>query len=129
MTESLPTADQLEKLSLRAIVAYDSRNARRLSMVLRGIIADEVLDEALQRASAVSTSPLIEQLDEAEILYAAARVVEAYEVAPSEMTSLTRFRAVFSITDAALAAMSAYEAVVTDSVRAAKHRKYAAQRA
>jgi hypothetical protein len=104
MTVSLPTAAQLEKLPLRAVVAYAARNARRLSSELRGIVADEVLDRVLQLVESVSTIDPIANVDKVSVIRAAERITGAYADAPNSLKSLKRFRIVFSLAHAATAA-------------------------
>jgi hypothetical protein len=105
MRIALPTVKDLEKLPLRAVVAYAARTARRLSSELRGIIADEILDNALRTIEAVSTTDLIAAIDNASVIVAAQRVAAAYADAPATMKSLERFRIVFSLIHAAEVAM------------------------
>jgi len=114
MNSQLPNAEELAKLPLRAVVAYAARAVRRLSSELRGIVADEILDHAFETVNAVSTTQLsLAQLDSASVVSAAARVAGAYADTPAHMKTLRRFRAVFSVTDAALAAMNAIEATAS----------------
>lgn len=110
MNSALPTAEQLEKLSLRAIVAYASRAARRISLELRRIVANKVLDDALTRLETVMTTDSIGQVDQAAMIDASARVVAAYQDAPAEQKSVKELSMLFSIVQAALAAMHVVQA-------------------
>src|SRR5258707_187438 len=107
MSVSLPTVEQLERLPLRAVVAYAARTARRLSSELRGIVTDELLDELLVLVELVSTTNLISEVDWASVIRAAERVTGAYAAAPDSLKSLKKFRIVFSLGHAAEAAMFA----------------------
>lgn len=128
MSVSLPTVEQLEKLPLRAVVAYAARTARRLSSELRGIIADEILDGVLELVELVSTTDLIGEVDKASVIRAAERVAAAYADAPDRLKSLEKFRIVFSLGHAAEAAMFALLAA-TDQVNASDDRRLAAEEA
>jgi hypothetical protein len=110
MNAPLPTAKELEKLPLRAVVAYAARTARRVCAEFRGIVADGILDDALRLVKSVSTTPFIGEVDQASVIRASERVVAAYEAAPAGMKSVERFRMLFSLVQAALAAVQALEA-------------------
>ena len=125
MTGRMPTAQDLEKLPIRAVVAYASRTARRLSSKLRSVIADDILDDALRLVDSVSMSYSIGDVDAASVLRASARVVEAYSAVPEEMKSLEKSRIVFSMVEAAQSAMRAVEAAA-DPANARHQMKYAA---
>jgi hypothetical protein len=128
MGVSLPTAEQLEKLPLRAVVAYAARTARRLSSRLRGVVADEILDDMLWLVELVSTTDLISEVDKTSVIQAAERVAAAYADAPSSLKSLEKFRIVFSLGHAAEAALFALLAA-TEPVYASDNRKLAAEEA
>jgi hypothetical protein len=72
MNETLPTSKDLEKLPLRAIVAYAARTARRVSTALRGLIPDEVLDNVLDRTDQVFQTPFLSDIDLSSLSYAVA---------------------------------------------------------
>ena len=108
----LPTARELEKLPMRAVVAYASRTARRLSADLRGVVPDELLDKMFETLDPVSKNYLIRGSDEASALNAARDIIAAYAAAPSDLQSLKKFLIVFSILDAAFAAMGTVVAAV-----------------
>jgi|GEM_PF-5157672 len=101
---SLPSAKQLQKLPLRAVVAYAARNARRLSSELRGMIADEVLDDLLQQVESVFSTDRIGNPDEPSIVRTAERLAAAYEDTPDSLKSPGKFRIVFCLGHAATAA-------------------------
>jgi hypothetical protein len=128
MDDSLPTAEQLEKLPLRAIVAYAARNARRLSSKLRGIVPDQVLDEVLQLMESVSTFNPIGEVDKRAVTRSAERITSAYVDAPEDLKSLKTFRIVFALSHAATTAAFALIAAA-DPVRANPERKVAAEEA
>lgn len=107
MNPSLPVAGELEKLPLRAVVAYAARTARRLSSELRGVIPQETLEDALGLVDSVAKASRIDRLDKASIIQGAERVVAAYAAAPSAMKSPATFKLVFSVLHAAEAAMFA----------------------
>jgi hypothetical protein len=104
---SLPTAKELEKLPLRAVVAYAARTARRLSSELRDVVADDILEEALRLVDTVTVADPIIQVDPASVVRASENVTSAYEAAPGDMKSVVKLRMVFSLAHAALAAMYA----------------------
>ena len=112
MNPTLPTAKELEKLPMRAIVAYVARTARRVSQEFRGVVADETLDEALRLIESVSTTDHIGKIDPAAIFRASERVVAGYDAAPDYLKSTPRFRLLFSLVQAGLAAAHAVEAVL-----------------
>ena len=110
MNPPLPTAEELEKLPLRAVVAYAARTTRRLSSALQGVVPDEVLNDALRLVDVVSAAKLICGVDQVSVITAAEHVAEAYAAAATDVKSLEKFRIVFSFIHAALAAMHAVEA-------------------
>jgi hypothetical protein len=104
---SLPTAEELEKLSLRAVVVFAARTARRISSELRGVVPDHLLDDALRLAEAVATRDLIAEIDPASVVSAAERVAAGYADSPTAVQSPKRFSIVFALIHTALAAMYA----------------------
>lgn len=128
MGAMLPTAEDLEKLTLRAVVAYAARTARRLSNELRGTVPDEILDQALRAVESVTRTNVIVELDKAAVIRAAERVTAAYANAPADLKSLEKFRIVFSLVHAAEAAMFALLAV-TDTANARQKMKNAVKEA
>jgi hypothetical protein len=119
MNAPLPTAQELERLPVRAVVAYAARAARRISSQLRGIVADELLDDALRLSQSLSTTDAIGEVDSASVVAAAERVAGAYANAPATLQSPTRFFMVTSLTHAALATM--YAALAADDPGYARH--------
>jgi hypothetical protein len=109
MNDSLPTVKELEKLPLRAVVAYAARTARRISSELRGIVADDILEDALRHVETVLTADLIGEIDQASVISAGERVAAAYADAPASVKSPQSDLKVFSLVQAALAAMYAIE--------------------
>src|SRR5437868_1404173 len=95
MSLSLPTAEQLGRLPLRAVVAYAARTARRLSSELRGIVADQILDDLLKLVELVATTDPVSKVDKASLIRAAERVAAAYADTPDSLKSVARFRIVF----------------------------------
>jgi hypothetical protein len=128
MNGSLPTAKELEKLPLRAVVAYAARNARRVSAEFRGIVADDILDDALRLIDTVATTHLIGEIDQGSVIRASERVVAAYEAAPAGMQSGQKDLLVFSLVQAALTATSVIRAAL-DPTNARHERKRAARQA
>jgi hypothetical protein len=115
MKAPLPTAKELEKLPMRAVVAYAARTARRVSLEFRGIVEDTIIDDALRLIDSVWTTDLISQIDPASVIRASECFVAAYEAAPAGVKSVERFRLLFSLVQAALAAMHALEAAIDPS--------------
>jgi hypothetical protein len=107
MNPTLPAAKHLEKLPLRAIVAYAARTARRLSSELRGVVADVILDHAMDLLANVAMALPFEEVDKVSVMHAAAQVAAAYADAPAALRSVERFRVVFAIGHAAEAVMFA----------------------
>lgn len=128
MNVRLPTAKELEKLPMRAVVAYAARTARRVSAEFCGIVADDILDDALRLVEAVSTTDFIGEVDQASVVRASQRVVEAYVAAPASMKSIDKFYLVFCFVQAALAAASVIEAAANPE-NVCREMKRAAQQA
>jgi hypothetical protein len=105
MNTLLPTPAQLEKLPIRAVVAYAARNARRLSAGLHGLVSAAILENAIRPIEAVSTTSLVSDLDPASTIRATERVMAAYEAAPEDMKSQRKFLMIFSLVNAAIAAV------------------------
>jgi len=105
--KGLPTAEELERLPLRAIVAYAARTANRISSELRGVIADDILDDALRLVVAVSTASDIGKVDAASLIRASERFTSAYANAPLRLRSKKKLFIVTSLIHAALAGMDA----------------------
>jgi hypothetical protein len=115
MSASLPTLQELEKLPMRAVVAYAARTARRLTSELRGIVADEILDDALRLIGCVATNRVLAEIDPASVVRAGERVASAYAAAPDSVKSQKAFRIVFSLAQATLAGMYVLLAVIDPS--------------
>lgn len=124
----LPTTEELELLPLRAVVAYAARTARRISTEFRGIVPDDLLDDALRLVDSVSTTHLLGEIDRACVVSSMQRVVAAYAAAPASMKSVEKFRMLFSLVHAALCAMYVLIAVANPS-NARHQMKCAAQAA
>jgi hypothetical protein len=124
----LPTAQELEKLPLRAVVAYAARTSRRLSAELRGIVADDILEDALRLVEAVPAAEVMAGVDKASVIRAVGKVAAAYADAPTNLKSVVRFHTVFSMTHAAETAMFAIIAA-TDPDNAHHQMKLAADEA
>ncbi len=125
MSRDLPTATDLEKLPIRAVVAYTARTARRLSSELRGVIADHAIDGLLSRIDGVCAVYLLTSLDEADIVSAAADVIGAMSQsqAPQDKHVIAS-----SLSRSAMAATMAIE-VANDPTRARRCMSYAAKQA
>jgi hypothetical protein len=115
MNVLLPTAEQLEKLPMRAVIAYAARTAHRVSSEFRGIVADDILDDALRQVDIVSTTHLLREVDPASVITANERVIAAYVTAPASMKSVEKFQLLFSLVHAALSAMNVLLAVANSS--------------
>jgi hypothetical protein len=126
----LPTANELGRLPVRAIVAYAARTARRVSAEFRGEVADEIIDDALRLIDSVSTKLIIVDIDRVALIRASERVVAAYQ-AVSDTTAIPKVRLLFSFVQAALAAMYAVDAAATphDATRRVMRVAHAAERA
>lgn len=123
-----PTAEELAKLPMRAVVAYAGRNARRLSRELRGVVAEDILDDLLGLVDSVSTASVVSELEQTPLAIAAQRLTDSYAAASDEMKSLRKFHMVFSLVNATLAAIRVIEAVVRPQ-GASRPMKSAAKRA
>ena len=131
MITVLPTVEELEKLPMRALVSFAARTARRVSSEFRGIIADDILDNALRYIDSVSTAHVLDEVDPASVIRASERVVSAYEAAPAGMKSIEKIRLLFSFVHAALSAMYAILAAhnPSNSRHQLKHAAQVVQRA
>src|SRR6516225_7800132 len=128
MKTALPTSKYLEKLSVRAIVAYAARTARRLSSEVRRVVPDDLVEGALRQVESVSTSSFISEIDTASIISAADNVAGSYSSAPASMRSAKKGNLMWSLVQAAMVAMYAVLAA-KESSNARDHRKKAAQAA
>jgi hypothetical protein len=105
----LPTSEDLAKLPIRAVAAYAERTSRRLSAMLRGAVRDAVIDNLLREIRTVCAAHPLGQVTQASIAAAVQCLAEEYASLPVATRSPERFRAVFSLTHAALAAISVIE--------------------
>ena len=131
MNTPLPAARELEKLPMRAVVAYAARTARRVSAEFRSLVSDDILDEALRLVDSVATAPRLSEVDQASVIKASERFVAAYAAAPTDMQSAEKDLMVFSLVQAALAAMYVLIAAIdpSDARHQMKRAVQAAQRA
>ncbi len=74
---TLPTANQLERLTLRAIAAYAARSARRGSAPLRGIVEDNIIEAPLRVTEGVASVRELDESVKVSIPLAASCVVKA----------------------------------------------------
>jgi hypothetical protein len=74
---SLPRAEQIERLTLRAIAAYAARAARRGSVVLRGAFEDELIEEPLRMTEKLASVRDLDQSDAVASALVTARVAQA----------------------------------------------------
>jgi hypothetical protein len=72
---SLPTSDQLQILTLRAIAAYAARCGRRAAVVLRGAVDDEVIEAPLRFVERLASVRELDRADEVLALQASGSVV------------------------------------------------------
>jgi hypothetical protein len=128
MNASLPTANELEKLPMRAVAAYAARSARRCSSGLRGVVADDILENALRKFDTVATTEFIGDVDPASVASASGRITEAYSSAPDDVKSREKACVVFSLMEAALTAMRVLFAA-TDPTNARREMRSAARSA
>ena len=128
MNTQLPTTEELERLTLRSVVAYAVRTARRITRGLHGIVADDLIADALKLAQDVSTSNFVGEIDLHAVISAAESVTAAYADAPADLQSLERFRIVFSLAHVAQTAM--YAVLAAENAGGARHQmKRAAEEA
>lgn len=73
----LPTADQLERLTLRSIAAYAVRGARRVSVMVLGVLDQDEIDRSFRALETFASTDDINQSDEVDSLNAAASVARA----------------------------------------------------
>jgi hypothetical protein len=125
---TLPTSEQLEKLTVRAIVAYAARAVQRVRSELQELIADELMADVILAVENSLTPQSLAQPDSGLALVAAERVVAAYVETPGDMRSAEKSILVFSFVQAALTAMHAVLAV-KDRADARGHLKRATQAA
>ena len=124
MTRPLPTANELERLPLRAVVAYAARSVRRLSAELRGLVADDIVENVLTQVDAVCTYYFLGELDQSALYSAAADVAGAM----STITPPAKIIIGLSLTRLATAASMVIEAA-EDATRADRCMARAAKRA
>ena len=121
-----PTFEELERLPLRAIVAYAARAARRISSELRGIVADQLIDDLLRLVETALDAESMAGGDKALTVVAAERIIAAYIEAPADAQSREKYLVVTFLVQAGLAAMYAVLAVENSS-NARHHIRCAAQ--
>jgi hypothetical protein len=103
----LPSVHEIEKLPLRAVVAYAASVARRICAQLHGAVAYDVLESALQGVESVSKTELLSEVDTGSIIHGAEAVVASYRASNREGDSQRNQLLLFSIVHASLAAMYA----------------------
>ena len=79
----LPTAEQLAKLPLRAIAAYAARCARRRGLLLRGAIADEIIESPLKITEKLASVRELDYSDGVTVALAAKRLAAEMDDLPS----------------------------------------------
>lgn len=110
MNRTLPTTSELEQLSMRALVVYAGRTARRLSKHLDGIVDNDVINESIQSIKEVATSPILGDLSSESVILASHRLANAYASASGHLKSPHKFAVIISVTQAALTAMRVLDA-------------------
>lgn len=128
----LPSAEQLQRLPLRAVVIYAVRSARRVLPALPANMDDCVVEEALMLAEAVTSTESLQRLDPSPIHLATARVLEAFLVQKElEERRPGEIRAVLSINSATRAAAAVLSAACESDRpdRVARHAAYVARAA
>jgi hypothetical protein len=83
--------------------------------MLRGIVADVILDEVLRLMEMVSTAKYVREIKRDSLADAMYRLSESYAAAPDDIKSRQSFLVVFSVIHAGLAATSVVEAAVDPS--------------
>ena len=106
----LPAADQLQRLPLRAIVAYAYRSASRVAVALHQDIPSDIVSNALGFAERFVAERDIRLVDAADALLAAACVAKASEISGSPLIA----RASLSVTSATESASLAILAAFSD---------------
>jgi hypothetical protein len=81
----LPTVEELEKLPLRAVVAYASGSARRLCRAFRGDPAEAIVYDALALAESVMSAESVAEVDVLRLMGAAREIMEALTVAGADI--------------------------------------------
>jgi hypothetical protein len=74
MSETVPTADELQRLPLRAVAAYAVRTARRVAVHLNHAVPTEVLDQVLDRSETIVRMPDSRAADRSSLMYAVSRL-------------------------------------------------------
>ena len=129
MMAGVRLADDLQKLTIRAIVAYAARVARRVSRGLRGVVATELLENALRLIEAVAADASIDEIDAASIAWAGHRVAEAYAEAPTRKRTDLRFEAVVTLVQGVFTVYWASRAISCPQARSLGYRRRAANAA
>jgi hypothetical protein len=120
----LPSAEQLEKLPLRAIVAYATRAARRVSVILRGQAEYVIVNETLNLTESIVSSDASREISAASLMAAAARLAAM----SATLREPQKVLAAMSVRAAARAAYSAIQAI-SDTSRSDYYARHAARAA
>ena len=76
---NLPTTEEVEKLTLRAIAVYAARCARRATPLLRGLLDDEIIELPLRMAEKLGSERHLDISDTAAAPLAAAQIAAAMD--------------------------------------------------
>ena len=84
MANSIPSSEDLRRLTLRALAAYAAKCARLSAEALRGEISDKVIEAPIDIAERFASVAEINRVDAVTICYAAAGVSNAMSTLASE---------------------------------------------
>jgi hypothetical protein len=121
----LPTSEDIQKLTPRAIVAYAVRCARRAAIQLRGSVEDEIIEAPLRIAERLASAVELDQTAGVATPRAAARVARAMGTLREPSTVL----AALCLTRAADVAMHILRAIAQPSSKRGRIQAVRAARA
>ena len=122
----LPTAEQLEKLPLRAVAAYVARATRRVLPKLCGIVDDDIAEEAISIPERVASCERLDPADASSALQAA----ELMAKTAARTVRSQKYRAPLTICFGTLTAELLLRAAFQkDTERAARYARRAARAA
>jgi len=123
----LPTVEQLETLTLRSIVAYAVRSARRASVKLRGIVEADVAETPLRIAENLASMREFDRSGLPAVLFAASAVAKVMTTLETRDLKL----AALCLTRTAMSASHVFRAVESLGVplKAHYHANFAAREA
>jgi len=106
----LPSAEQLQRLPLRAVAAYAARAARRVQPAVHGFIDDDIIEGAVSIVETIASAHFLECVDPASVPLAASRVAAAAADAPRIPEVHLALMAILRALDTAIEVLGTIEA-------------------